>query len=110
MLPFLGTTAEQEPGCVTSGANRGWLRGADLPMAECHGGLAFRFLQTADADLTITGSGDLVHKNSAVGNSVIFGSAGEKIGSQALVECIYTAEGTLKWIVSNLGGTTATVV
>ena len=79
-----------------------------LPTKE--NGLAFRFLQTADADLTITGSGDLVHKNSAVGNSVIFGSAGEKIGSQALVECMYTAEGTLKWIVSNLGGTTATVV
>ena len=78
-----------------------------LPTKE--NGLAFRFLQTADADLAIHGSGDIVHKNNAAANSVTFGTTSEKIGSHALVECIYTAEGTLKWIVSNLGGTTAAV-
>ena len=30
-----------------------------------------------------------------------------KIGSQVLVECVYTATGTLRWVVSNIGGTTA---
>ena len=38
-----------------------------------------------------------------------FSTASEKIGSHVLVECIYTADSTLKWLVSNLGGTTATV-
>ena len=78
-----------------------------LPTKE--NGLAFRFLQTADADMIITGSSDVVHKNSAAASTVTFGTASQRIGSHALVECMYTAEGTLKWIVSNLGGTTATV-
>ena len=78
-----------------------------LPTKE--NGLAFRFLQTADADLTITGSSDIVHKNNAAASSVVFSTTSEKIGSHALVECVYTAENTLKWIVSNLGGNTATV-
>jgi hypothetical protein len=72
-------------------------------------GLAFRFVQSADANLVIQGSADLVHKGNAGANSVTFSTANEKIGSQALVECLYTAAGTLKWLVSNLGGTTATV-
>jgi hypothetical protein len=42
-------------------------------------------------------------------NSVTFGTTSEKIGSHVLVECLYTAAGTLKWLVTNLGGTTATV-
>jgi hypothetical protein len=73
-------------------------------------GLAFRFFQTANSDLTITGSGDLIHKNSAAASSVAFSTAGQKIGSHALVECVYINTDTLAWIVSNLGGTTATVV
>jgi hypothetical protein len=72
-------------------------------------GLAFRFVQTADANLVISGSGDIVHKNSVAANTVTFSTAGEKIGSHVLVECLYTNTGTLKWLVSNLGGTTATV-
>ena len=78
-----------------------------LPVKE--NGLAFRFLQTADANLVVSGSGDIVHKNSAAANTVTFGTANQKIGSHALVECMYTDAGTLKWVVSNLGGTTATV-
>ena len=72
-------------------------------------GLAFRFVQTIDANLVIQGAGDIVHKNNAAANTVTFGTAGEKLGSQVLVECLYTAAGVLKWLVSNLGGTTATV-
>lgn len=72
-------------------------------------GLAFRITQTADNDLTISGSGDLIHKGSASASSVAFSTAGQKIGSQVLIECVYTAASTLKWLITNLGGTTATV-
>ncbi|HZN32775.1 MAG TPA: hypothetical protein VFB80_03120 [Pirellulaceae bacterium] len=72
-------------------------------------GLAFRFAQTANQNLVIAGSADIVHKNSAAASSVTFSTANEKIGSHVLVECLYTAAGTLRWLVSNLGGTTATV-
>ncbi len=72
-------------------------------------GLAFRFLQTADAALQISGSSDLIHKGNAGASSVVFNTSSEKIGSHALVECGYTADSTLRWFVSNLGGTTATV-
>jgi hypothetical protein len=72
-------------------------------------GLAFRFAQTADANLVIAGSSDIVHKGSAAASSVTFSTASEKIGSHVLVECLYTAASTLKWLVTNLGGTTATV-
>ena len=78
-----------------------------LPTAA--NGLAFRFLQTVDATLSIIGSANIVHKGSAAGNQVDFSTASQKIGSQVLVECVYTATSTLKWLVTNLGGTTATV-
>ena len=72
-------------------------------------GLAFRFAQTADADLVISGLADVIHKGNAAANTVTFNTAGQKIGSHVLVECLYTAAGTLRWLVTNLGGTTATV-
>ena len=72
-------------------------------------GLAFRFLQTADANLVIQGASDLVHKGNAGATTVTFSTASEKIGSHVLVECLYPGTGVLKWLVSNLGGTTATV-
>jgi len=72
-------------------------------------GLAFRFAQTANSNLVIAGAGDIVHKGNAAASSVTFSTANEKIGSHVLVECLYTAAGTLKWLVTNLGGTTATV-
>jgi len=72
-------------------------------------GLAFRFLQTADAQLRVNGSGDIVHKGNAAASSVTFNTASERIGSHVLVECAYVADGTLKWLVSNLGGTTVVV-
>lgn len=72
-------------------------------------GLSYRIAQTADNDLTISGSSDLIHKGSAAASSVAFSTSSQKIGSQVLIECIYTAASTLKWLVTNLGGTTATV-
>ena len=72
-------------------------------------GLAFRFAQSADANLVISGASDIIALNNAAASSVTFGTAGQKIGSQVLVECLYTTTGTLKWLVTNLGGTTPTV-
>ncbi len=72
-------------------------------------GLTYRITQLANADLTISGSSDLIHKGSATASSVAFSTTSEKIGSQVLIECIYSASSTLKWLVTNLGGTTATV-
>jgi hypothetical protein len=72
-------------------------------------GLAFRVVQTADSNLTISGSSDIIHKGNAAASSVAFSTASEKIGSSALIECVYAGASTLKWLVTNLGGTTATV-
>jgi hypothetical protein len=72
-------------------------------------GLAYRFAQTADANLVISGGGSIIHKGNASANTVTFSTANEKIGSHVLVECVYTAAATLKWLVSNVGGTTASV-
>lgn len=72
-------------------------------------GLAFRVTQTADANLVISGSSDIIHKGNASASTVTFSTANEKIGSSVLIECVYTGSSTLKWLVTNLGGTTATV-
>ncbi len=71
-------------------------------------GLAFRFLQTADADMAIIGVADIVYRNSASNSSLTFSTAGQKLGSHVLIECMYTAANTLKWVASNLGDTTIT--
>lgn len=71
-------------------------------------GLAYRFLQTADADMAILGNADILYRNSISNSSLTFSTASQKIGSHVLVECVYTAADTLKWVASNLGGTTAT--
>ncbi len=78
-----------------------------LPTKE--NGLAFRFMQTGDSNLIIAGSADIVHKGNAAADTVTFSTASQRIGSHVLVECAYTDTATLKWLVSNLGGTTATV-
>jgi hypothetical protein len=72
-------------------------------------GLAFRFLQTADANLVITGSADIIAKGNAAANTVTFSTSSEKIGSHVLVECVYVGTSSLKWLVTNLGATTPTV-
>lgn len=72
-------------------------------------GLAFEFLQTADANMVITGSTDIVVIGNAAASTVTYSTANQKIGSRIRVQCIYTAAGTLKWIVENLGSTTMTI-
>jgi len=72
-------------------------------------GLAFRFAQTADANLVIAGAADIIAKGNAAASTITFSTANEKIGSQVLVECLYVNTGTLKWLVTNLGATTPTV-
>ncbi len=72
-------------------------------------GLSYRFMQTADAQMRIIGSSDIVAKGNAGASTLTFSTSSEKIGSHILVECCYTAASTLKWIVSNLGGTTISV-
>lgn len=78
-----------------------------LPAKE--NGLAFRFLQTADANLVIQGSADIVARGNASASSLTFSTGSQKIGSHVLVECVYVGTNTLKWIVSNLGDTVMTV-
>ncbi len=77
-----------------------------LPTAA--NGLAFRFLQSADQNLTIAGS-NLLHRGNAAATQVAFSTSSQKIGSHVLVECLYIAADQLRWVVSNLGGTTATI-
>jgi hypothetical protein len=83
--------------------------GVTFTLPTKQNGLAFRFLQTADANLVISGSSDIIAKNNASASSVTFSTANEKIGSQVLVECVYVNTSTLKWVVTNLGATTPTV-
>lgn len=72
-------------------------------------GLCYRFFQTADANLVITGSSDIIVKGDDTASTLTCSTSSEKIGSHILVECVYTATSTLRWIVTNLGGTTITV-
>jgi len=72
-------------------------------------GLAYRFVQSANDTLQIIGSGDIIASGSPVTSMVEFSTSNEKVGSQLLVECVYVADGSLKWIATNLGGTTATL-
>ncbi|MCA9271346.1 MAG: hypothetical protein KDA41_22840, partial [Planctomycetales bacterium] len=78
-----------------------------LPTKE--NGLAFRFAQAVDANLVIVGSGDMIARGTATASSVTFSTANQKAGSQVLVECVYADAGTLKWLVTNIGGTTPIV-
>jgi len=68
-------------------------------------------LQTSDNNLVITSAAgdDIIHKGNAAADTVTFGTASEKIGSMVAVELRYIAADTRRWVVQNLGGTTATV-
>lgn len=73
-------------------------------------GLAFRFLQSVDESMMIAGSSDMLARGSASGSAVIFDTGSQRIGSQLLVECVYLGEGNLRWLATNLGGTTLSVL
>jgi hypothetical protein len=77
-------------------------------LPEKANGLAFRFLQTADATMSISGSGILTVGN-ANASSVSASSANQKIGAHLLFECMYIAANTLRWVVSNLGNTALSI-
>lgn len=84
--------------------------GVTFTLPTKQNGLAFRFVQTADASLVINGGASgVIHKGNAAATTVTFSTTSEKIGSHALVECVFVDTDTLKWVVTNLGGTTATV-
>ena len=72
-------------------------------------GLAFRFAQSANANLVIAGSSNLICGGVNDGSSAAFTTTDEKAGAHALVEAVYVAGGTLKWLVSNLSGLTMAV-
>lgn len=72
-------------------------------------GCAYVFVQTADADMTIVGNANVIHKGTVAASAAAFQTAGQKIGSSALVTAI-NVNGTPKWLLYNLGGTTATVI
>lgn len=73
-------------------------------------GLTFRFAQSVDESMTIAGSSDLLARGIGNGSAAIFDTASQRIGSQLLVECVYVGEGNLRWLATNLGGTTLSVI
>ena len=72
-------------------------------------GLVFEFMQTADANMVVTGNNDIVVKGDAAASTVTFSTSSQKIGSRVRLECVYSAASTLVWIVANLGDTTMTI-
>nr|WP_044181025.1 hypothetical protein [Pirellula staleyi] len=78
-----------------------------LPAAA--NGLAYRIAQTTDNDLTIVGSGNMIHRGYSNASTVSFTAGANKIGSQVLVEGVFVDSVNVKWLVTNLGGTTAAV-
>lgn len=78
-----------------------------LPTKEA--GLKYEFLQTANANLVISGGSSIITPNNNNAATLTFSTSNEKIGSRVEVECVYTAASTLKWIIKNVGGTTMVV-
>ena len=73
-------------------------------------GLAFRFFQTANNDLTVQdGDSGLIARGNAAAASVAFSTANQKIGASCLVECCYIDTATLAWIFTSLCNHTITV-
>ena len=73
-------------------------------------GLAFRFFQTANNDLTVQdGDNTLIARNNAAAASVAFSTSSQKIGASCLVECCYVDVDTLAWIFTSLCNHTITV-
>ena len=73
-------------------------------------GLAFRFFQSADANISAVGSTDIITFNNAGASSVAFSTAGNKIGAAFMLECVdIDGAGTLKWVFTQLCKHTLTV-
>ena len=72
-------------------------------------GFTVMISQITDANLVITSAAgdDIVALNNIAADTVTFSTGGEKIGTRVMVQLIYTAASARRWIVHNLGGTTA---
>jgi hypothetical protein len=83
--------------------------GVTFTLPDKEDGLAFRFMQANDQPLRVASTSDILYRGTATGSLLQFDTSSQRVGSQVLVECGYTGENSLKWIVTNLGGTTATI-
>lgn len=74
-------------------------------------GLSYTFVGLSNANVVVTTNALGIHKGSIVAAAVTFSTTSEKAGTIVRVTAVPTAaDGTvLKWLVSNVGGTTATV-
>ena len=71
-------------------------------------GFTVMISQITDANLVITSAAgdDIIGLNNAAADTITFSTANEKIGTRVMVQLIYTAASTRRWIVHNLGATT----
>ncbi len=73
-------------------------------------GIAFRVFAASDSVLSIVSAESLIITvGMSTATTVEFSTSGEKLGSHVLIECRLVSGGTWKWVVTNLGGTTATI-
>lgn len=73
-------------------------------------GFALRIAQAADANMAVTCTGKLIVDGNSAAGTVTYSTASHKKGSHILVEVVDSdGSGTLKYLVSNLGGTTMTI-
>lgn len=71
-------------------------------------GLKYRFRQTTDNNLVVTGSSNIVADGNAGASTLTFSTGSHKIGSAVEVEAVNFGS-TLKWMATNLGGTAMSV-
>lgn len=71
-------------------------------------GLSFEFLNTADTNMVITGSSNILAKNNAAADTLTFSTASNKIGARVRVEAQYVGA-SLKWVVEEMSTCTMTV-
>lgn len=70
---------------------------ANFTLPTIANGLKFEFLQTADANLVVTGDGNILAKGNAAADTLTFSTSSEKIGAFVRVEAQYVGA-TLKWV------------
>lgn len=72
-------------------------------------GLCYDFVQSADANLVIAGSSNILTFNNASASQVACSTSGQKIGARLRVYAVNITSGSLKWMVESYGGTTLTI-
>jgi hypothetical protein len=71
-------------------------------------GLAYTFVQTADANMVITGNNNILVDGDAAASTITYSTASHKIGSICHVRAIRVGSAYL-WLAQNLGETTQTI-